>query len=197
MKSKHHNEAGLGLMELLISIAIMMFIAIGLAGAMGLGVDLFSRTDKLTVHKDELSHRIRLRMFLSNTIPPARLTTYKKDFIAKADRLSFYSLAETPYEPSAVASKISIFVEDDVLKFVLTTIDANNTEITKSSHTLTSEVRDISFSYYGEVDERTAWHRTWDQQHKLPKLVRITTQNDTKPSWPEFTVKLSIGSIDQ
>jgi hypothetical protein len=197
MSDKRQNDVGLGLMELLISIAIMMFIAIGLAGAMGLGVNLFSRTDKLSIHADEITHRVHLRSLLSQAIPPAILTTYPKEFVGTQNQISFHSIAETPFEPSAAASKIKIIADNDTLVFQLSPIVSGDLIGDTTQFKLASNTGEVLFSYFGISDNgERAWFTQWSNPHKLPQLVKITAPQGSQPEWPEFVVRLTLGSVD-
>ena len=192
MKGNASQDLGLSLMELLIAIAILMFIAIGLAGAMGMSMEVFSRTENLSQSRTEIAHRIRLRSFLTNAIPPSQLTKYKKQFEGTSDSLVFFSLTETPFEPAAVASMVEITTDATVLRFALTTIDKNGEPIKKTTHNLTTNIEDLKIGYYGTFEGDTAWHSEWRDPHRLPLLVRVTAHAGSLPEWPDFIVRLGL-----
>ena len=73
------KENGFSLLELLVALALLSVIGVGLAGAMRLGADTYSRAQSLEGHSAEISARARLRRLLEGATPPTLLPPYPKD----------------------------------------------------------------------------------------------------------------------
>ena len=89
MSAPRPSRAGLGLLEVLISLALLALIAGGLSGALGLGLRLNERSQAAVAEQDELALRARLRHWLMTAIPPERITHVPAVFEGAPDVVTF------------------------------------------------------------------------------------------------------------
>lgn len=63
---------------------------------------------------------------------------------------------------------------------------------------LMSDVRDVTFAYYGAPEEGRApdWMETWDGTNGLPRLVRVSVEFELDDGryWPPLTIALALAA---
>ena len=180
------NENGFSLLELLVALALLSVIGVGLAGAMRLGADTYSRAQSLEGHSAEISTRARLRRLLERAAPPTLLTPFPKDLSGSQSNLSFVSLAPMGFAKDAAGIKITIALENEQLIKILDTFDDNGAVLETFRAPLANDVEDVSISYFFA----DVWQETWNDQNALPELISISLDGGSEPIWPDFTVKL-------
>lgn len=183
------HKAGLSLLELLVSLALMALIAGGLAGAFGIGTKLWERTFALDEHRTEIALRLRLRGWIEQALPPSRLTPFPADFQGSATGLQFTTLAQTAFAPEAAALIISLQVDDDALILSTQAINDTGEPLWTRKDPLLHDVQTLDFAYLHRDGEALEWRSDWQDSARLPALVKITTGTGTTPAWPDFIVR--------
>ena len=179
--------AGLSLLELLVSLALLALIAAGLAGAFGVGTQVYDRARALNEHQEELAARRQLRSALAQALPLYRITHFPNSFVGAPDRLQFVTLKETPYAPDASALKVEVLWASNNLTMQVEAIDDTGAVLASWDHTLARDVRNVSFQYLDNSGDTPDWAPVWTGAPNLPALVQITGERGA-PRWVDFVV---------
>lgn len=178
---------GLSLLELLVALALLALIASGLAGAFGVGTQIFERARGLGSHQDELAARRQLRSALMQALPPTRITPFPNSFLGAPDRLRFVTLKNAPYATDASALRFDLGWSGDTLTLDVQAIDDTGVAQSEWEHILSTDVQQVSFQFLDMTGDAPEWTPFWSDRPDLPALVRITGQGGS-PRWVEFTV---------
>nr|WP_246252547.1 type II secretion system protein GspJ [Sulfitobacter algicola] len=154
---------------------------------MGLGIRLYDRSAQISVHADELTRRVRLRDWLASSISETQLVPFPTELQGNGDGFTFVTLKPSPFAPDAAALRVSVSVQDDALMLSAEAINDENETLQVFAGPLLTATADVRFSYYDA--EEQAWQNDWTSP-ALPALVRVETDIQTTPNWPEFTVRL-------
>ena len=183
------SRAGLSLLELLVALALLALIATGIAGAFGLGNQLWNRAETLGQFRQEVALRGQLRHFLRQTLPPNRLSPFQARFDGRVDQFSFVTLAETPFAPDTAALRITVAAQEESLVLITSFLDDDSAVIRSLTDVLAAKATDIRFSYYAGEGDAAEWRDLWTDDVTLPRLIRIEVAKGSMPPWPEFTVR--------
>ncbi|WP_415400589.1 prepilin-type N-terminal cleavage/methylation domain-containing protein [Tateyamaria sp. SN3-11] len=182
-----HRRAGLSLIELLVSLALLALIAAGLAGAFGVGTQVYDRARALNQHQEELAARRQLRSALAQALPLYRITPFPNSFVGAPDRLQFVTLKETPYAPDASALKVEVLWASNTLSMLVEAIDDRGTVLASWDHTLARDVRNVTFQYLDDSGDVPDWAPVWTGTPELPDLIQIVGEGGA-PRWVDFVV---------
>ncbi|MEL7092175.1 MAG: prepilin-type N-terminal cleavage/methylation domain-containing protein [Pseudomonadota bacterium] len=180
-------RAGLSLIELLVSLALLALIAAGLAGAFGVGVQVFDRAQAVATDQAELALRRQLRATLLEALPPNRITPFPNTFAGDPDKLSFVTLKPWAFAPDAAASRVDVGWSGGALTLTLVAVDDSGAPLDQWDHVLSEGVGDVAFAYLDTSGETPVWEGTWRDRPDLPALVRITGTGGS-PEWVDFVV---------
>jgi len=183
------SRSGLSLFELLVALALLALIATGLAGALGMAVNVWDRSANLVASAEEVALRSRLRIWLRNATPPTRLTPFPAKFIGSPDGLSFVTLSDTPFSPEAAALRVTVTASGRSLSLTAQSIDDEGATISNIEGILAEDISP-RFSYYAPDTDPPDWQDTWENTAHLPALVRIEAPEGSVPEWPDFVVRL-------
>ncbi len=181
------SRAGLSLLELLVALSLLALIAAGLAGAFGVGVQVFDRAQDLDTHHEELSARRQLRSALAQALPASRITPFPNSFLGTADSMTFTSLQETPFASQASALRIEVFWTASTLAMTVDAIADDGTVQDRWDHVLSRNITDVAFSYLDSSGDTARWQSIWNGRADLPALIRITGTGGA-PEWVDFVV---------
>ena len=179
------NKSGFTLLELLVALALLGVIGAGLASAMRLGTETYSRARTLDTENVHAASRAQLRRLIAEATPPNLLTPFPKEFRGTQDELTFVTLAPLGFARDAAGLRVSVSHEDAVLIATLEPFDDDGTVLRQYRSEIAREVSTASFSYYSDGE----WQNEWSDTAILPRLVRITVNDGSAPFWPEFTVE--------
>lgn len=182
----HRTRAGLSLLELLVSLALLALIAAGLAGAFGVGTQVFDRAQLLNTHQDEIAARRQLRSALMQALPPNRITPFPNSFVGAPDRMEFVTLTEAPFADGA-ALQFTVDWNGQSLSLSVNAITDEGEVIATWQHPLADNVENVAFRYLNITGDTPVWDSAWTDQAGLPALVQITGEGGM-PTWVEFTV---------
>ena len=185
-----HRNAGLTLMELLISLALLALIAVGISSSLGLAVRIHDRSEAIGLQSGPVLYRIHLRHWLQTATPSSLLTPFPVRFEGAADRLEFFTLAETPQFPQAAALRIGLAAGAGKLALTVTAIADDGSELETLEKTLAEGASDVRFSYLSADQDTSDWLNAWHQDAGLPRAVKITVAPGSTPDWPDFIVRL-------
>lgn len=168
-------------------LALLALIAAGLAGAFGVGTQVFDRARTLGTQQEELAARRQLRSAVMQALPPSRITPFPNVFVGAPDRLRFVTLKTAPYVPDAAALRFDVTWSGDVLAMTVQSIDDTGETLQEWVHTLSGDVAEVAFQYLDTTGDAPEWTPFWADRPDLPTLVRITGAGGA-PRWVEFTV---------
>ncbi len=185
------DRRGLSILELLIALALLAVISAALATTTNFGVQLFNRTEELSSDSAEIALRVRLRRWMETAVGPELIAGFPATFSGTHDGMQFLTLAPAPFAPESAALRVILTTQTDSLNLQVDEIDDNGAVLTSHSRVLATGIRNVSFSYYSTDPDTPGWHDTWAADTALPVLVRITADQGSTPSWPEFIVRLA------
>ncbi|SMR83570.1 prepilin-type N-terminal cleavage/methylation domain-containing protein [Aliiroseovarius halocynthiae] len=183
------SKAGLSLLEMLVSLALLTVIAVGLATSLNLGARAFSRVEAVAKQQPELALRIRLREWLSSATPPDRLTNVPITFQGTPTTLSFVSFAPTPFAPDLAALRVTVRL-GETIQLIAEAPNGDGSQNEPTGGTLAQNVTNARLAYFDALSAPPQWVENWAHTNRLPALVRITADPDSQPAWPEMTVRL-------
>ncbi len=184
------RNAGLTLMELLISLALMAFIALGITSSLGMALRVYDHSEELAPQSDPVVYRLHLRHWLANATPPSLLTPFPARFEGSADRLQFITLAETPSFPQAAALRVELAVNEDKLALAFTTLTDDGSDIEVLEKVLVEGVTNARISYLGDDPTNMEWLTEWRSDTALPRAVKITVDPGSRPDWPDLITRI-------
>lgn len=183
MKPTFNNQSGFSILELLIALALMALIAAGLASTMGLGVQVWERSQVLQNAEPKAALRIVLRSWITQITPPKRTLPFEHPFTGTINAFSFTTLANLPSSPGTTAIYVSVNTDENGLNMRVSYLDDIGAVKSHEERSLSSA--EMVFSYY---DRGTGeWVSEWSDNRHIPDLIRIETKIASR-EWPEFTV---------
>ncbi|MCU0826014.1 MAG: prepilin-type N-terminal cleavage/methylation domain-containing protein [Tabrizicola sp.] len=181
-------RSGLSLLELLLALALLAVIAGGLVGTVGLGIRLNDRTSALAERQDPLAARRLLRDLLQSALPPDRITPFDPTFQGDAVGFTFVTLAGRSLAPDAAAIRVAVTVQGaDLVMTVEMIPDEGESRIVLTT-LLASGAESVDISYFDRRSDPPGWIASWEDDTRLPDLVRVEIPAGSQPDWPEFTV---------
>lgn len=187
-KFREGANTGMTLLELLVSLALLAIITAGLASTLNLSLQLYDRAETADELSEELVLRGNLRRWLMAAHPPSRLTHLPDEFTGDAERLTFTTLADTPFAPLTAMLRITVAMETDMLSLTIEHLDDDGSVIDAETRTLVEQWQGGQISYFQDGDD-PRWVDQWTDTARLPRLVKIEAEPDIHPNWPVFVVR--------
>lgn len=183
------SRAGLSLLEMLVSLALLAVIAVGLSASLRLGVRSYDRIGEVTDLQPEFTRRAQLRRWMSMIVSPDRLSNLPLEFEASPSSLRFVTYAPTPFAPNAAALRVTVSLGNEITMSAEALDDAGK-PIEVFGGVLAQDVDNARLSYFDVLADPPRWRDNWEDASRLPVLVRITADPGSKPEWPEMTVRI-------
>ncbi|MHA6268372.1 PulJ/GspJ family protein [Aliiroseovarius sp. CAU 1755] len=183
------GRAGLSLLEMLVSLALMAVIAAGLSASLLLGVRSYDRIGEAAKLQPELARRAQLRRWISTTISPDRLSNISLEFEASPSSLRFVTFASTPFAPDAAALRVTVTLGGEITMLAEALDDVGHV-IEVFDGVLARDIENARLSYFDATADPPLWRDSWSDVARLPALIRITADQGSNPEWPEMTVRL-------
>ncbi|MCW3783537.1 prepilin-type N-terminal cleavage/methylation domain-containing protein [Defluviimonas salinarum] len=190
--SRFGPSAGLSLLELLVALALLALVAGGLASSLRLGILAYERSRATGPTAAGLALRVRLRDWLAQVVPPHQLLPYPAGFEGRADRLSFITLAPTPFMPDAAALRVEVRLNGSDLTLSASGLDDDGIALDTHSGILTANAGQAAFGYYDRT--QGLWLSDWTDGSRLPDLVRLEVPPGSDPDWPVLVVRPLLGA---
>jgi len=187
------KNAGLTLLETLVALALLAVIAAGLASSLNLGVRIYERVGKGDELAPEFAHRAIVRGWLSAAASLDRLSNIPTEFVAGETQLRFVTFAPTPFAPDAAALRVTVTTGEG-MSFTAETLDDQGDVLHQFDGVLSSDTVAAQISYWDSRADPPGWRSNWDDEARLPLLVRIQTNTQNASNWPEMTVRLQYAS---
>ncbi len=207
---RSRRERGFTLLEMLIAMTLLGLLMLGLFGGLRLGARVWEAGDAQSADRARIEAVQRfIRTYLSQARPLTAADRTGDDvvsFIGRRDRLDF--TAVLPVHLSAggfehVALTLANLDDGDGLVLEhgpLQRRDDGRAELFRldeaETAVLLKNLAAVEFSYYGsrESGEDAEWTDRWDDDQRLPLLVRIRIEfpGSDRRIWPELTVALRI-----
>lgn len=184
------KRAGFTLLELLMALVLLALIGVGLASALQLGTQVYSRSQTLGVNAQEVAARAQLRRMLASATPPSLLTPFPKAFTGSETSLSFVTLTSLGFARHAAGIRVDLTQSGVKLSMTLTLFDDDGTTLETLPYELARGLNNLEIKYFAGDPEEGEWLEEWTDTARLPKLVSITADAGSNPFWPEFTVPL-------
>lgn len=171
------RSAGFSLLELLIALAILAFIAVVLAQSLGTGVRVWERTEDRLGLLEEVDMRREARRFIEHMSPNGRLSGPSQAVQGDERQLQFLS----DFRPMSLSGTgpiaVSLRIESGHFHVSLHEIGASDTLATR----VFPDVGAAAFSYHDGGDE--GWRSEWADPNRRPLLVRVEWQDGAQPTF--------------
>lgn len=181
-----NRQSGFSLLELMVALALMAIIGAGLASALRLGTQTYSRAESLGADQDIAVARTQLRHYLARAAAPSLLTHFPNQFTGDQSQLTFVTLATPDFALDAAGTEVTIEIAQGTLTVTYRAFDDEGATVSQSSVPILENAADLRLSYFEEGE----WRTTWDAQATLPRLVKIEAEPAAFATWPDFTVEL-------
>jgi general secretion pathway protein J len=190
---------GYSLLELVIALALLGFIAVAMAG----GVQFGARAWEASEAKVEASERVQgaqklLRTLLQRAMPRELDPSFAVDldlFRGTAGALAFTASAPSAFGAEGLTRfELRVDGEPGALQLLLTWQSANKSGDARSQ-ALISGAQTIAIGYAERNQEgRLSWSDTWQGRSGVPQLVSIkaTFPANSRRTWPLFMARTRI-----
>ncbi len=185
-RPRRSKRAGFTLLELLVALALLAITGAGLASAMRLGTETYTRARTLGSDNGHAAARAQLRRLIERATPQTLLTPFPKEFTGTTDSLDFVTLAPLGFARDAAGLRVQVALAEGNLMATLQPFDDDGTNLRQYRATIAEGVTTASFTYFSNGE----WVESWTDSANLPDLVRIQLDDPTTEPWPEFTVEL-------
>ncbi len=179
------RRAGFTLLELLVALAILAVVGAGLAGAMRLGAQTYTRARQLDSDMSSDSRGL-FRRLASRATSPNLLTPFPKEFRGNAHELRFVTLAPFGFARDAAGLRVDLSVSGGALVASILPFDDDGEILTEYQSVLQDNADNVVISYFADGE----WLDAWDQTSGLPALVSIDVPGKSAQAWPDFTIEL-------
>jgi len=179
-----NQNAGLTILELLVSMAVLAMISVALVSTLSTGQQVWQRSEQSARQADLAVTRHRLRMLIEH-IPVAS----RSEQILTGTKEEFLFLTFPEDEALALDEPVIVSLNVSSGSYEITGLLLDKQRIT-IHQALASENAVISISYYGAktaISEKN-WHDTWDGVPILPDLIKITIVEENGYQHPPLTV---------
>lgn len=194
---------GFTLLELLVGMAVFALMAGIVLGGIRLGVKSWDAAAKRSAAVDEIRvvHAL-LRRQLSSALPLAtsRAGGWNLVFNGDADSVSFVS--ELPGYVSGggihfVTLELEKGVEENNLMLRWRPLHALDTDGSLDEAVLARNVGKLRFQYFGARTRNALpeWLESWRDLRTMPRLIRVSVEQDGSESWPELVVALEVDAV--
>lgn len=179
MKERRDPRAGVTLLEMLVSLALMAALAVILATSFGAIGRALNRLDPAQAAMTPLLDRMILRRWIEDMPRQATLQ-------GTQDHLTFQTLIDDGrFAPGALVT-VTLTREDDRLIATATTQDADT--VARQELTLSDSATELTLSYLPtSAGGSTSWVNDWPVGPVLPDLLQITYDIDGRMT-PPLTV---------
>ncbi len=204
------GERGFTLLEMLIAMTLLGLLMLGLFGGLRLGARVWEASDARSADRARIEAVQRfIRTYLGQARPLAAADRTGDDlvaFIGRPGGLDFTATLPTHLSAGGFEHVALSLAERDrdqglVLEHgPLRRREDGRAELIQLEEPETAVLLDnvaaVEFSYYGahDRDEDGEWSDRWDDEDRLPLLVRIRVAfpESDRRTWPELTVALRI-----
>ncbi len=183
------NQHGFTLLETLIAITLMAFLALGLTAALKLGLAFPGAAQGL----DRAGPVVAVQNFLRRELSSAlALPAADWDGVAFLGSSSAFEMIGAMPERAAAGGlhEVRLSLDGDRLMLRWRRLDPPGPA---QERALLDHVRAVDFAYWGSRHdtEAAAWHSDWRAAQYLPALVRVRATLDGA-DWPEMLVALPV-----
>jgi general secretion pathway protein J len=190
------REDGFTLVEMLVSLIIVGFLAAMMLQGLYAGRKAWERADAGNIAGESVSGaQMLVRARLERAFPATRydkIPTYA-DFAGAADSVNFLAPPRDIQAPQALIRYVlGLATNGDLTLAYLSDVSATP-QGPGTGLILLHGVQQLDIGYYGVLppDKAPAWHDTWQGRAVLPLLMRIRVQfpPDDPRIWPDLFVK--------
>ena len=190
------GDRGYSLLELLIALALIGFIAIAIGSGMRFGARAWERSDaKLDALVRVDGAQSLLRTLLGQAVPRALDPSIAGDpllFRGTGERLQFSAVAPSAFAAKGIAQFVlSVEGGRDGKRLVLSWQGLNGPH---EREVILSGAREVTLAY-GALDQHGTidWTADWTEQSGAPALVRVRASfADAATRWPDLIVRTRI-----
>jgi general secretion pathway protein J len=189
-------EAGITLLEMLITLALLSLLTLGLFGSLRYGNRIWQVTDAKANAIDNIrSAQSRLSRLITSTYPQLSSADPLRPavrFSGDASRVQFLAPDET--SPGAL-SETTVRVDPSGSGLLLSyaqDLELRNESLpTSRAHLLAGGFARLQIDYFGTPARRgkTGWYSTWRGATRLPTLIRFRGEFlNAAMKWPELVI---------
>lgn len=183
--------AGVTLLETLIALVMMAFLAVILTSGLGMGAHVMRRSGDVTDEIDQAIGRFDLRKGLERSLAAPFADEIGGGLSGTASEITFFSFPDDGefWQGTAVKFTVQNAAQFGV-KAELSGLSAiGQREITRNV-VIAPAGTTLAISYWGRAapQEMQMWHKTWSADAVLPELVKFTFFR-TAPAPPPMVVR--------
>lgn len=204
MRQGRQASGGFTLLELLVAMTLLGLLTTALFGGLRLGTRVWEASDR--TFNDE-SSVLTIQRFLRNRLEQTFPARHRDDdgsgpIVFSGDRtaLRFTSTMPDSLGPGPFIMELSLqhgpnqeATHDLTLRWRTIGTDEDDIAGAADKRVLVGELATIGFAYFGAKDDPRslpAWHSTWQDQERLPDLIRLEIRpgEGASTEWPPLIV---------
>lgn len=194
---------GFTLLELLVGMAVFALMAGIVLGGIRLGVKSWDAAAARSAAVDEMRvvHAL-LRRQLSSALPLATSRAGGWNLVFEGNGESVKFVSELPGYVSGggvhfVTLELARGVDGEDLVLRWRPLHALDTDEPPDEAVLARNVERLRFQYFGARTRNALpeWLETWRDLRTMPRLIRVSVEQDGSGSWPELVVALEVDAV--
>lgn len=194
---------GFTLLELLVGMAVFALMAGIVLGGIRLGVKSWNAAAERSAAIDEMRVvNALLRRQLSSALPLATSRAGGWNLVFEGDEVSVSFVSELPGYVSGggihfVTLELARGADGDDLVLRWRPLHALDTDGPPDEAVLARNVGELRFQYFGARTRNALpeWLETWRNLRTMPRLIRVSIEQDGSGAWPELVVALEVDAV--
>lgn len=204
MRRGRQASGGFTLLELLVAMTLLGLLMTALFGGLRLGTRVWEASDRVL---DDESRVLTIQRFLRNRLEQTFPARHRDDdgsgpIVFSGDRtaLRFTSTMPDSLGPGPFIMELALqhgpnqeAVHDLTLRWRMIGTDEDDVASVTGERVLIGGLATIAFAYFGAKDDARsppAWHAAWQDQERLPDLIRLEVGpgEGASTEWPPLIV---------
>ena len=204
MKASLKKRWGFTLIEILIALTLFSLILVMVFSTLHSSNKSWQASDKQSELNDERRLVFNfIRKQLSETIPLILVDGKKNNVIFKGEPEEVYFVSRLPSHRGGgglhlLSLTVSEQEDDSSLILEYQPITANmelyedSPEANIKTVSLVNNINSIEYAYFGKKkdDKESSWHDEWQDEERLPKILRMQISSNNEAFWPELFITI-------